>query len=101
MEKPSVQGVNECGRTSVQGVYEYEKRKLQVFINVKGGHYRVLMKVRRISEETVALRCQAITRYLHGRTDEKNRHYRSTILTLDTKLSCNQSVRMRKCKLYR
>jgi hypothetical protein len=48
------------------------KRKSQVFINVKGGHYRVFMKVRNISEETVALRCQAITRYLHGWNDEKS-----------------------------
>ena len=72
MGRVSVQGVYECGRTSVWGVYKYEKIKLRVLINEKGGHYRVFMNVRSIPEETVALRCQTITRCLHRWTDEKS-----------------------------
>jgi len=66
------------GRVSVQGVYEcgvlmnMKTENCRVFINVKGGHYRVFMNVRSISEETVALRYQDISRYLHRWTDKKS-----------------------------
>jgi mRNA-degrading endonuclease HigB of HigAB toxin-antitoxin module len=46
-------------------VIKMKRENCRVFINVKGGHYRVFMNVRTISEETVALRCQVITRNLH------------------------------------
>jgi len=82
-EKSTVQGVYGWGGsqyrvfTNVEG-HQYgvfinmKRENCRVFINVKGGHCRVFMNVRSIPEETVALRYQAITRYLHRRPEEKS-----------------------------
>jgi len=92
--KSTVLGVHEYEKSTVQGVYGWggsqyrtftnvegpkygvfinmKRENCRVFINVKGGHYRVFMNLRSIPEETVALRCQAITRYLHRWTAEKS-----------------------------